>query len=146
MWPHWLHLLKKSLIENCIFCAVCVEAIIYLLLYNLHDCTFKNIFFITWYTIYEKKKILRTKIRCYETKILRKIREVLEIMKVKCSEKKVLNLDEGTSVKRNTTFFRIIKNETNANFKWRQTLLCVFCRFGLITASTKMSLKYYVLK
>ena len=35
---------------------MCVEAIIYLLLYNLHDCTFKNIFFITWYTIYEKKK------------------------------------------------------------------------------------------
>ena len=65
----------------------------------------------------KKKKILRTKIRCYETKILRKIREVLEIMKVKCSEKKVLNLDEGTSVKRNTTFFRIVKNETNANFK-----------------------------
>ena len=65
----------------------------------------------------KKKKILQTKIRCYETKILRKIREVLEIMKVKCSEKKVLNLDEGTSVKRNTTFFRIIKNETNANFK-----------------------------
>ena len=146
MWPHWLHLLKKSLIENCIFCAVCVEAIIYLLLYNLHDCTFKNIFFITWYTIYEKKKDITNQDKMLRNQDITKNKGSIRNYESKMQWKKVLNLDEGTSVKRNTTFFRIIKNETNANFKWRQTLLCVFCRFGLITASTKMSLKYYVLK
>ena len=51
--------------ETSVF-AICVETIIYLLLYNLHDCTFKR-----------KRTLLdREKLKWVEVKIIKKIYEL----------------------------------------------------------------------
>ena len=61
---------------------ICAEAIIYLLLYNLHDCTFKYIF-APAVTLWYKCFLLLKKIQYFGEFLIKELHEVLQSAKFK---------------------------------------------------------------